>query len=60
MKTLEKTCWTLVLLISLILLIASIYDGRETWRIILYAAQFVFCAAGLIVSKLERRKKNSE
>ena len=56
MKTLGKTCWALVLLISLFLLIASIYDERETWRILLYAVQFVFCVAGLIVSKLEKRK----
>ena len=49
----------LMTFIALILVVASIYDGLAIWRIVLYSLLFVFCAAGLIVSKLGRRKKDS-
>ena len=41
--------------LALILVVASIYDDMAIWRIVLYSLTFVFSAAGLIVSKLERR-----
>jgi hypothetical protein len=45
--------------IALILVVVSIYDGLEGWRIGLNCLLFVFCAAGLIVRKLEQRKKKN-
>ena len=45
--------------LALILVVASIYDGLAIWRIVLYSLTFVFSAAGFIVSKLERRNKDS-
>lgn len=44
-------------ILALILVVESIYDGLAIWRILLYFLLFGFCAAGLIVRKLERRKK---
>ena len=46
--------------IALILVVESIYDGREGWRIGLNCLLFVFCAAGLIVRKVEQRKDSNK
>ena len=43
--------------LALILVVESIYDGLGVWRIGLKCALFVCCVAGLIVRKIERRKK---
>ena len=46
--------------LALILVVASIYDGQDIWRIALKTLLFVCCATGLVVRILERRKKKSE
>ena len=46
--------------LALLLVVESIYDGLEAWRIALNCLLFVFCADGLIVRKLEQRKKNKD
>jgi hypothetical protein len=45
--------------LALLLVVESIYDGLEGWRIGLNCLLLVFCAAGLIVRKLEQRKKKN-
>ena len=42
--------------LALFLVVTSIYDDREAWRIGLNCVLFVCCVAGLIVNKHKRRK----
>ena len=50
----------LLALIALILVVVSIYDGLDAWRIGLNCLLFVFCAVGLVVRKLEQRKQKKD
>ena len=46
-------------ILALDLVVESIYDGLAIWRILLNFLLFGLCAAGIIVRRLERRKKDS-
>ena len=46
--------------LALFLVVVSIYDGREAWRIGLNCLLLVFCASGLIVRKVEQRKDSKK
>ena len=59
MNKTARICFALTACIALFLLVASIYDGRETWNVALYAIQFICSAGCLVADKLKKRKEKN-
>ena len=59
-QKLADILYGLMAFIALILVVVSIYDGLDAWRIGLNCLLFVCCAAGFILRKVEQRKKKKD